>query len=150
MLKYRWRILLKSIDLQFKNVTELVSTCLVVHNICIIIGDNFWNSEWLQESSYEVHNGLSFMTPSVSAKQEKLAVANHVLHSLAGIENKSRETLEYFKQENAREFQISMTLEVKLQKSCLQGKMTLPRVCGWLKEESVWQKHFPWKLTSLA
>ena len=41
MLKGRWRILLKRIDAHLKNVPKLVSTCLVLHNICIIFGDNF-------------------------------------------------------------------------------------------------------------
>lgn len=33
--------MLKRIDVHLKNVPELVSTCLVLHNICIILGDNF-------------------------------------------------------------------------------------------------------------
>ena len=108
MLKGRWRILLKRIDVHLKNVPELVSTCLVLHNICVILGDKFWNAEWLQEASDEVHNGLSQVSPPGPATQEKLAVANHALHSLAGIEDNSRETLDYMKQEAARVFQISM------------------------------------------
>ena len=47
MLKGRWRILLKKIDIHLKNVPELVSSCLVFHNICIILGDRFWKTEWL-------------------------------------------------------------------------------------------------------
>ena len=41
MLKGRWRILLKRVDVHLKNVPELVSTCLVLHNICMIFGDSF-------------------------------------------------------------------------------------------------------------
>ena len=47
MLKGRWRILLKRIDVNLKNVPNLVSTCLVLHNMCIIFGDIFWKSEWM-------------------------------------------------------------------------------------------------------
>ena len=36
MLKGRWRILLKMIDVHLKNVPDLVSTCLVLHKICIV------------------------------------------------------------------------------------------------------------------
>ena len=109
MLKGRWRILLKSIDVHLKNVPDLVSTCIVLHNICIIIGDNFWKTEWIQEASDEVHNGLSLITVQGHTNQEKIAVANHALHSLVGLEESSCKTLEYMKQEAARQSQISMT-----------------------------------------
>ena len=39
MLKDIWRILLKMIDMHFKNVPKLVSTCIVSQNICIIFGE---------------------------------------------------------------------------------------------------------------
>lgn len=42
MLKVRWRILLKRVNVHLKNVHDLVSTCLVLHNMCIIFGNNFW------------------------------------------------------------------------------------------------------------
>ncbi|MBC8083259.1 MAG: aldehyde dehydrogenase family protein [Hymenobacter sp.] len=51
MLKGRWRILLKRVDMQLKNVPEMVSACLVLHNICIIFGDSFWRTEWVQEAT---------------------------------------------------------------------------------------------------
>ena len=47
MLKGRWRILLKRIDIALENVSDLVSTCLMLHNICIIFGDELWRSEWM-------------------------------------------------------------------------------------------------------
>lgn len=37
MLKDRWRILLKMIDVHLKNVPVVVITCLVLHNIYIIL-----------------------------------------------------------------------------------------------------------------
>ena len=116
MLKGRWRILLKRIDVYLKNAPDLVSTCIVLHNICIILGDNFWKAEWVQEASDEVHNGLSLVTAQGHTSQEKIAVANHALHSLAGIEESSCETLEYMKQDAVREFQISMTTGSKTAK----------------------------------
>ena len=108
MLKRRWRILLKRIDVYLKNVPDLVATCLVLHNMCIVFGDEFWKQEWLREATDDVHNGLA--TPKVvgSSIQERLAVANLALHSLAGIDDNSRETLEFIKQEDAREFEIAM------------------------------------------
>ena len=56
MLKGRWRILLKRVDVHLKNVSDLVLTCLVLHNMCIIFGDTFWREEWMQEATNEVHN----------------------------------------------------------------------------------------------
>lgn len=143
MLKGRWRILLKRVDVKLKNMPELVSTCLVLHNMCIILGDNFWKTEWLQEASDEVHNGLSFMTPSGPARQEKLAVANHALHSLAGIEDNSRETLKYFKQEIAREFQISMTTGGKTAKELSARRNGIARSLWMAKTGECMAETFP-------
>jgi hypothetical protein len=115
MLKGRWEILLRMIDMYLKNnVHELVSTCLVLYNICIILGDKFWKTKWLQEALDEVHNGLSLVTPPEPTRREKLAVANHVLYNLARIEESSRETLEYIKQEATREFQVSMICNLRM------------------------------------
>ena len=108
MLKGRWRILLKRVDVHLKNVPEFVITCLVLQNICIIFGDNFWKTEWTQEATDEVHNGLSASNLIGTSREERLAVANHALHSLAGIDENSRDILEYMKQECAKEFQITM------------------------------------------
>ena len=108
MLKGRWRILLKRIDVHLKNVPDLVATCLVLHNMCIVFGDEFWKQEWLREAQDDVHNGLAIPRVPGSSIQERLAVANLALHSLAGIDENSRETLEFIKQEDAREFEIAM------------------------------------------
>ena len=43
-----------------------------------------------------------------TSTQERLVVANHAMHSLAGIDDSSRESLEYIKQEATKEFQIAM------------------------------------------
>ena len=108
MLKERWRILLKRIDVHLRNVPDLVSTCLVLHNLCIIFGDEFWKTEWTQEATNEVHNGLSANMVPGMATRERIAVANNALHSLAGIDDSSRESLEYMSQEAAKEFQFAM------------------------------------------
>ena len=108
MLKGRWRILLKRVDVHLKNVPDLVLTCLVLHNMCIIFGDTFWRQEWMREASDEVHNGLAIPKVPGSSLQERLAIANLALHSLAGIDDSSRETLDQLKQEEAKDFEITM------------------------------------------
>lgn len=127
MLKSRWRILLKRIDIQLKNVPELVCTCLVLHNICIIFGDNFRKTEWLQEARDEVHNSLALGKLPGASTQERLAVANHALHNLAGIEDNSRETLEYMKQEAAREYQVTMSTGGKTSKELCARRNDIAR-----------------------
>lgn len=93
--------------MQLKNVPDLVSTCLVLHNLCIIFGDNFWNDEWIREATEDVQSGLSAVRAGISMR-EKVAVANSALHSLAGIDENSREGLEYMKQEATVDFEIQM------------------------------------------
>ena len=116
MLKLRWRILLKRIDVALKNVPDLVTTCLILHNMCLIFGDNICKQEWMREATDEVHNGLSNARAGSSGgarAQERLAVANLALQSLAGVDESSRETLEYLKQEAATHFEIAMSTSGK-------------------------------------
>ena len=47
MLKRRWKLLLKIVDVHLKNVHDLVSKCLILHNMCTIFGDIFWREEWI-------------------------------------------------------------------------------------------------------
>ena len=108
MLKGRWRILLKRLDVHLKNVPDLVSTCLVMHNMCLIFGDHFWKDEWMWEATDEVHNGLATARVPGASMHERQAVASLALHSLAGIDDNSRETLESMKQDAAKEFEITM------------------------------------------
>ena len=103
MLKGRWRILLKRIDVHLKNVPNLVAACLVLHNMCIIFCDQFWKDEWMREATDDVRNGLTTANIPGSSMQERLAVANEALHTLAGIDENSRETLENIKQEDAQD-----------------------------------------------
>ena len=116
MLKGRWRILLKRANVHLRNVPELVSTCFFLHNICIIFGDNFWKNEWMQETTDKVHNIMTLNKVAGTSTQERLAVANHTLHSLAGIDDSSKRTLKYIKQKAAKEFQIAMGTFGKISK----------------------------------
>ena len=100
---------MKRMDVHLKNIPDLVSTCLVMHNMCIIFGDSFWRDEWMREATDEVHNGLAIPTMPGSSMSERMAVANLALHSLAGIDDQSRKTLEYIKQQDAMAFEISMS-----------------------------------------
>jgi hypothetical protein len=90
-----------------KNVPNLVSTCLVLHNMCIIFCNNFWKNEWMWEATDEIHNELAIESVPGVSMQEMLVVANWALNNLTDIDD-SRETLEYIKQEAAMKFDIAM------------------------------------------
>ena len=55
ILKGRWRILLKYIDLPFENVCDLVTTCIYLDNLCLIHGDGF-DMQWAKEAEQEMQN----------------------------------------------------------------------------------------------
>ena len=136
MLKGRWRILLKRIDVHLKNVPDLVATCLVLHNMCIMFGDEFWKQEWLREATDDVHNGLANGHVVGSSMQERLAVANLALHSLAGIDDNSRETLEFIKQEDAIQFEIAMGTNGKSFKELCARRNSIARSLWMAKTKS--------------
>ena len=49
--KGRWRILLKRIDMPLKQVSNLVTTYICLHNLCIIYEDEFdmqWENEQIK------------------------------------------------------------------------------------------------------
>ena len=136
MLKDRWRILLKMIDMQLKNISELMSTCLVLHNICMIFCDNFWNTEWVQEATDDVHNGLTTGRVSGASSKEKLVAANHALHSLACIDEGSRETLEDITQNATREYQITNEHgREDIQRTSCKEEWHRKKICRWRKQK---------------
>ena len=46
-LKGRWRWLLKRLDFKLENVPHVVSSCVVLHNMCEMFGDNnYCPLEW--------------------------------------------------------------------------------------------------------
>ena len=67
----------------------------------------------MQEAADEVHNELVIPNVSGSTMSERMVVANLSLYNLTGMDDQSRETLEYIKQEDARAFQISMSIAGK-------------------------------------
>ena len=143
MLKGMWCILLKIIDVHLKNVPDLVCTCLVLHNICIILGDTFWKSEWMQETTEEVQNSLSIGKQVGVSNQERLAVANHALTSLAGIDDDYRDTLEYLKQESAKQFQIAMGMGGKTSKELAARRDGIAKSLWMAKTRACIAETFP-------
>jgi hypothetical protein len=82
------------------------------------------------------------MLVSFRGHKDGLAVANHVLHSLAGIEESSRKTLEYIKQEAAREFQILMTIGDKIAKELCARRNGIAKSLWMVKINACMAKTF--------
>lgn len=116
---------------------------LVLHNMCIILGDTFWKNEWMREASKDVHNGLQLSAVPGPLRQEKLTVANHAVHNLAGIEENFKETLEYMKQEAAREFQISMDTGGKTTREMSARRNGIARSLWMAKTKACVAETFP-------
>jgi hypothetical protein len=53
ILKSRWRIIHKRADVPIKSVADIVSTCIILHNLCIITKDKF-DSIWIEEAEAEL------------------------------------------------------------------------------------------------
>ena len=53
ILKGRWRILLKQLDMPFPNVPDVVTACICLHNLCIIHGDGF-DMQWAKNAELDL------------------------------------------------------------------------------------------------
>jgi hypothetical protein len=55
ILKGRWRILLKRIDMPLCHVPDIVTACICLHNLCILENDEF-DMDWAREAEIEMSN----------------------------------------------------------------------------------------------
>jgi hypothetical protein len=53
MLKGRWRILLKKIDMPLRSIPDMVTACLCLHNLCLIYADEF-DINWARSAEEEL------------------------------------------------------------------------------------------------
>ena len=60
-LKGRWRCLLKQMDFSLKNDYSVVASCVILHNVCEMYGDNY-REEWIVDDS----SNASRVHPSTS------------------------------------------------------------------------------------
>lgn len=116
MLKDKWRILLKMIDMHFKNVPKLVSTCIVSQNICIIFGE-IKKNEWVQEATNDVYSGFIVGRVSGGSSKEKLVVVNHALHSLADINEVSEKPWNTWNKKPPENIKSQWPLEARFPKN---------------------------------
>ena len=59
ILKARWRCLLKRLDAQVENVSFTVVACIVMHNICQMNGDEYFDEDGLLEEIIERERGAA-------------------------------------------------------------------------------------------
>ena len=97
----------------------------------------------MEEATEEVHNGMAVGGVSGRMVNERLAVANHALESLAGIQDNSRDTLEYLSQEAAREFQVSRTADGKTFKELCARRNGIARSLWLAKTKACIVETFP-------
>ena len=75
-LKGRWRCLLKRLDVDVSDASEVVAACCVLHNICEIHGDTF-DDEWLNGTDEEnLETTLSFGSSSNQPTQCAVDIRN--------------------------------------------------------------------------
>lgn len=74
-LKGRWRCLLKRIDVKVSNVPNIVASCVVLHNICEMYGDDCLH-EWVatDELSDSTGSSASISTSSTTASTIRDAI----------------------------------------------------------------------------
>ena len=53
ILKRRWRILLKRIDIPLDNVPDIVTACICLHNLCLIHNDGF-DMRWAKQAEEKI------------------------------------------------------------------------------------------------
>lgn len=58
-LKGRSRILLKWIEVSLQNLSDLVTTCICLHNLCIINGDEF-NMRWAKKVKKDLKDSTNW------------------------------------------------------------------------------------------
>ena len=54
ILKGRWRNIQKIADVPLRSMADIVSTCIVLHNLCIITNDKF-DAIWIEKAAVELH-----------------------------------------------------------------------------------------------
>jgi hypothetical protein len=59
ILKGRWRILLKRVDVPLQNTVDLVSACICLYNLCIG-GDDLFDMDWAKEAEIEAKREVQF------------------------------------------------------------------------------------------
>ena len=72
-LKGRWRCLLKRLDFNLKNVPAVVASCVVLHNLCEMFGDNF-RDEW-ESADTSQDSSLSLSSSSTGTARSPQAAA---------------------------------------------------------------------------
>lgn len=77
-LKGRWCCLLKRLDHLTENVPYVVSTCVTLHNICELFGDNFHDDWEILSRVTEHHHRLSDGSTSAPAERIRKALEDYL------------------------------------------------------------------------
>ena len=91
ILKLRWRILLKRMDVKLEYVRAHIIACLILHNLTIIHNDMF-NRDWVVEAEVELLQSLwELSQSSLRLKNQAIVAANSTLYKICGVNLTSRQ-----------------------------------------------------------
>lgn len=97
----------------------------------------------MREALDEVHNDLTLVKVPGASSKERLAFANHVLHNLVGIEENSKETLEYLKQKLQENFKYLMSTGDKTFRELCTKRNTIAKSLWQTKTKMCVAQTFP-------
>ena len=78
-LKGRWRCMLKRMDFKLHNVTAIVASCVVLHNLCERFGDSF-REEWATDS--DTSDATQHPVSSTGGSTRSLPIAAEIRDAL--------------------------------------------------------------------
>lgn len=78
MLKSRFRILTKRMDMTLGNISKIVSTCLVLHNLCILHQDHF-DENWFFEAEEDLQSLENVSGASTMRDMNSVQAAKDIL-----------------------------------------------------------------------
>ena len=79
-LKGRWRCLLKRLDVKLHNVTNIVATCVILHNLCELHGD-LWPIE-IDDMSDDMSDS-SITSPSTNSETDSSRIRDSIMQYLS-------------------------------------------------------------------
>ena len=113
ILKGRWRILLKRMDCDLRMVSDIVTACIILHNLCNIHKDEF-NNKWIEEAKEDIHDYLrsDFMQKYTG----RLQMSQDCLDSLEGFDRNALDSLQRMQDIMNSEYIQMMSKENKTSK----------------------------------
>lgn len=153
ILKGRWRILLKRIDMPLRNVPNVITSCICLHNLCIIHQDKF-DDEWAKEGERimqtesrnqlgDLGNSDIFMAATQAAKEmrrylrmKEVEAGNMLFEDLEGTEVNENDGVEEEEELSAEIVETKKDKEARIKNMLVQATQAHE-----LLAQSFWEAH---------